>query len=67
MREAMTTALDVLGLLLVAAGLAFWLWPTIGGGALAISGALLMIGSILSDRPIRIPRPRRTRAREARR
>jgi hypothetical protein len=48
MREHITTALDVLGLLLVAAGLAFYLWPYLGGAALAVSGALILIGSALA-------------------
>lgn len=51
MRDLITTALDVLGLLLVAAGLAFYLWPQLGGAALAVSGALILVGSMLSDRP----------------
>lgn len=66
MRDAMTTALDVLGLLLVAAGLAFFLWPHLGGAALAISGALILAGSAMADRPMRTPSRRRV-AREARR
>lgn len=45
MREAVTTALDVLGLLLVAAGLALFLWPIMGGAALAWSGVLIMAAS----------------------
>lgn len=65
MRELLTTALDIIGLLLVAAGLAFFLWPEIGGAALACSGALIMAGSALSDRPVRVPR-RVRHARKAR-
>lgn len=60
MREWMTTALDVLGLLLVAVGLAFFLWPHIGGSALAVSGGLILAGSALADRPIRTPRVSKT-------
>lgn len=44
-RDQITTALDVLGLLLVAAGLAFWLWPRIGGSALAAAGGLVLVVS----------------------
>jgi drug/metabolite transporter (DMT)-like permease len=51
MRETITTALDVLGLLLVTAGLVFFLWPQIGGGSLAIGGAVILFASALSDRP----------------
>lgn len=61
MHEAMTTVLDVLGLLLVAVGLTFFLWPMIGGAALAASGGLILIGSALSDRPLRIRRSRAAR------
>lgn len=53
MRETITTALDVLGLLLVAAGLVFFLWPELGGASLGIAGALILVASALSDRPIR--------------
>lgn len=61
-RETLTTALDVIGLLLVAVGLAFFLWPFIGGAALACSGGLVLVGSALA-----VDRPMKTRAREARR
>lgn len=63
LRDTLTTVLDVLGLLLVAAGLAFFLWPVIGGAALVCSGALILAGSAFSDRPTRTPR--RSRSREA--
>lgn len=49
MREAMTTALDVLGLLLVAAGLAAFLWTWIGPAALAPSGFLILAASTFAD------------------
>lgn len=58
MRDAITTALDVLGLLLVAAGLVFFLWPFIGGGALACAGALLVAASAQAARPVRVSRKR---------
>lgn len=54
-----TTALDVLGLLLVAAGLVFFLWPWIGGGALAAGGGLVLAASALSDTPLRVRRRQR--------
>ena len=65
-RETVTTALDVVGLLLVAAGLAFFLWPIIGGAALACAGGLLLVGSALAvDRPTK-PARRFRRSREVR-
>lgn len=62
MRDAIATALDVLGLLLVSIGLAFFLWPYMGGGALLVSGGLIMGASALADRP---PTRRRRNRREA--
>lgn len=50
MREAMTSALDVLGLLLVAAGLAAFLWVWIGAAALAPAGFLILAASHFADR-----------------
>lgn len=50
MRDAMTTALDVLGLLLVAAGLAAFLWVWMGAAALAPAGFLILAASQISDR-----------------
>lgn len=45
-----TTALDVLGLLLVAAGAAAALWVFIGPAALALAGAVVMVGSAVAAR-----------------
>jgi hypothetical protein len=53
MREAMTTALDVLGLLLVAAGLAGFLWTWLGPAALAPAGFLVLSASRFASRPER--------------
>ncbi|MEV7908235.1 hypothetical protein [Streptomyces anulatus] len=44
-RELVTTLLDVLGLLLVAAGAGAALLPLIGWGALAVSGVVVLAGS----------------------
>lgn len=46
----MTTALDVLALLLIAAGVALGLWPLVGGVALIPAGVVVAFGSALSDR-----------------
>lgn len=61
MREAMTTALDVLGLLLVAAGMAAFLWVWMGAAALAPAGFLILTASFYSDRQL-VPRTRKHRA-----
>lgn len=45
-----TTLLDVLGLLLVAAGLAALVFPLIGWGSLAVAGAAVLGGSHLAVR-----------------
>ncbi|WP_204014013.1 hypothetical protein [Sphaerimonospora thailandensis] len=46
----MTTLLDVLGLLLVAAGVAGGLWPAVGWWALAAGGVVVLGGSALAAR-----------------
>jgi hypothetical protein len=56
-REIVTTALDVLGLLLVAAGLTALLLPWIGWSALAAAGAVVLTGSYLATRQAKPPRP----------
>lgn len=61
MREAMTTALDALGLLLIAAGLAAFLWQWIGPVALGPAGALILGVSYFSSWQTR-PEPVRKRA-----
>lgn len=50
MREVIVIALDVLGLLLVAAGLAAFLWLWMGAAALAPAGVLLLCASQFADR-----------------
>ncbi|GGZ80290.1 hypothetical protein ACFOOM_07620 [Streptomyces echinoruber] len=50
MREAMTTALDVAGLLLVAAGAGAAAFPVMEWAALAVSGAVVLAGSWLASR-----------------
>ena len=59
MRETVTTLLDVAGLLLVAAGLGFFLWPFFGGAALVFPGGLIMVVSALAVHPVRLRLPRR--------
>ena len=59
MHERVTTALDALGLLLVAAGAGAWLFVWIGWAALAVSGVVVLVGSALAawsaKRPGRAP------------
>lgn len=50
MREFVTTLLDTLGLLLLAAGVAGGLWPWIGAWALSIGGAVVLAGSWFAAR-----------------
>ena len=45
-----TTLLDVLGLLLVAAGASAALWTLVGPAALVLAGAVVLLGSALSQR-----------------
>lgn len=45
-----TTLLDVLGLLLVAAGASAALWTLVGPAALALAGVVVLLGSALSQR-----------------
>ncbi|MFG2699541.1 hypothetical protein [Streptomyces sp. NPDC048386] len=53
MRDVMTTALDVTGLLLVAAGAGAAVYPVIEWAALAVSGAVVLAGSWLATRQSR--------------
>lgn len=54
MREFMTTLLDAVGLLLVAAGVTGGAWALIGPWALSLGGALVLAGSWLAARePVR--------------
>lgn len=48
MHEAVTTALDVLGLLVFAAGVFFAAEPAIGGSALLPAGVVVLAGSALA-------------------
>lgn len=48
MSDAVTTLLDAIGLLLVAAGVTFGLWEYIGGWAPAVGGAVVLAGSQIS-------------------
>ncbi|WP_381797280.1 hypothetical protein [Streptomyces niveus] len=50
MREQITTALDALGLLLVAAGAGAAAGMVIGWAGLAVSGAVVLAGSVLAAR-----------------
>ena len=45
MRELVTTFLDTLALLLIAAGVTGGAWPYVGPWALSIGGAVVMAGS----------------------
>jgi hypothetical protein len=46
MREYLTTALDALGLLLIAAGLAALAYRWIGWSCLAVAGVIILAGSV---------------------
>ena len=50
MRELVTTLLDVLGLLLLAAGMGAAAWLAIGPSALIVSGVVILVGSWLGAR-----------------
>ncbi|MEV0963270.1 hypothetical protein AB0J25_11890 [Streptomyces sp. NPDC049910] len=50
MREQVTTWLDLLGLLLIAAGAAAAVFPFIGWTALAVAGAVVLGGSLTAAR-----------------
>lgn len=58
MREVLTSLLDVLGLLLIAAGVAAWLSQWIGWAALSVAGVVVLGGSTVAvwqSRPSRRP------------
>lgn len=57
MREIVTTALDTLGLLLIAAGAGFAAARFIGFAALAVAGVVMLGGSALASRLGRTERP----------
>jgi hypothetical protein len=46
----LTTGLDLVGMALISAGLAWGLWATIGGYALIAAGVALIVGSWLASR-----------------
>lgn len=48
MREAVTTALDVLGLLLLAAGAAAAVFPLVGWSCLIAAGIVVLAGSVFA-------------------
>lgn len=48
MREHLTTALDALGLLLVASGLAALTYRWIGWACLAVAGVIVLAGSVFA-------------------
>jgi hypothetical protein len=51
MREVVTTILDVIGLLLVATGVAWILWQWIGPAALVVAGLIVWAGTVIASRP----------------
>lgn len=58
MREVLTTALDSLGLLLIAAGLSALTYRWIGLACLAVAGVVILVGSSLASwqgRPVKKP------------
>lgn len=50
MRELVTTLLDTVGLLLIAAGITAGLWTLVGGWGLCPAGAVIIAGSWLASR-----------------
>lgn len=55
MREHLTTALDALGLLLIAAGLSALVYPWIGWACLAVAGVIILGGSLFAARDPKKP------------
>lgn len=58
-RGAVTTWLDLVGLVLVAAGVGAAVWLVIGWSAVAVSGVVLLVGSrvaVWNSEPARAPR-----------
>jgi hypothetical protein len=53
MRAILTTLLDALALLLIAAGLAALTYRWIGLGCLTVAGVVILLGSALAVRPAR--------------
>lgn len=50
MREVLTTALDTLGLLLIAVGVGAWTYQWIGWAALIVAGVIVLAGSAVASR-----------------
>lgn len=60
MRDLVTNLLDVLGLLLLAAGVGALAYRSIGWPALAVAGVVVLAGSAFADwqaRPSRVSKP----------
>lgn len=55
MRDLVTTILDMLGLLLLAAGAVGALWPLVGPASLAVGGVVVLVGSWLASRTVKPP------------
>lgn len=58
MREILTSVLDALGLLLLAAGAAAAVYPRVGLGCLAVAGGVVLGGSAVAQwqgRPAKAP------------
>jgi hypothetical protein len=49
--ELLITLLEVLGLLLLAAGAAAALWPDVGAASLAAGGVVVLAGAAWANRP----------------
>ena len=58
MREVLTTALDALGLLLLAAGVAAFTFRWLGLGCLAVAGMIVLAGSAVAAM-LGQPKPKR--------
>lgn len=55
LRTPVTTALDVLGLLLVAGGVGAGLLPVVGWWCLVAAGLVIIVGSLLTPNPDAAP------------
>lgn len=55
MGNRITTALDVLGILLVASGVGWTIWPRVGPFALVFAGAIILTASFASAHLRRTP------------
>jgi len=47
--DVVTTCLDILGLLLLAAGTAALLWPLLSLGCLLVAGVIVLLGTRVAD------------------